>query len=524
MRQIRELLRLHFDEGLSQRVIARALGVVRSTVERVLQRFAAAGLTWPPDPDVSDAELERRLYRGPAQTGPVKRCARPNYAEVTKELSRKGVTRRLLWSEYRDRHADGIGYSVFCDELAAHLGDRDLAYRHDHVPGEKAYFDFAGLKLRYRQGAEVREAHIFAAALGWSNAIFARAYADETAPSWLDGQQRAFAAFGGMTRIGVPDNPKPLIAHADRYEPRLTAVYDDFARHYGLIVIPARVRKPKDKAAVEGAVKIVEMRILATVRDRIFPSLAALNDWLAAEIVALNAAPFQKRVGSRHSQLLEERAHLAPLPATPFEAPTYLKRKIARDYHVEVHRQYYSVPYQHAGQTVEVRLTREHVEVLRNDMRIALHRRAPLSQRFVTEPAHMPVHHRAFRDPKIMQRAAAIGPQTVALIETLFAKRRHPEQAIRSAQGVLALMRDHGAAALEAACARAVALDTIGYEAVRRLLLAAQVQTPLPLPPVTHEHVRGGDYYDAQGGASVARGRMSEATSVAAHAEVGHAA
>lgn len=501
MRQIRELLRLHFEEGLGQRVIARALGVVRSTVERVLQRFAASGLTWPPDPALTDAELERRLYRGPAQTGVTKRCVRPNYAEVAKELARKGVTRRLLWSEYRDRHADGIGYSVFCDELAAFLGDRDLAYRHDHVPGEKCYFDFAGLKLRYRDGAATRDAHIFAAALGWSNAIFAYAYADETAPSWLDGQHRAFVAFGGVTKIGVPDNPKPLIARADRYEPKLTAMYDDFARHYGVIVIPARVRKPKDKAAVEGAVKVIEMRILAAARDRIFPSLTALNDWLAEAIVALNAAPFQKRAGSRHSQLLQERAHLAPLPATRFEVPMYLSRKVARDYHVDVHRQYYSVPYQHAGQTVEVRLTREHVEVLRNDTRIALHRRAPASQRFVTDSAHMPAHHRAFHDPKIMQRAAAIGPQTVTLIQTLFAKRRHPEQAIRSAQGVLALVRDHGDVALEAACARAIALDTVGYEAVRRLLLVAQIQTPLPLPPITHEHVRGGDYYGTTGSA-----------------------
>jgi len=496
MRQIRELLRLHFEEGFSQRLIARVLGVVRSTVVRVLERFAASGLTWPPDPALTDAELERHVYRRPAE--PVsKRCGRPNYAEVAKELARKGVTRRLLWEEYRDRHADGIGYSVFCDELAAFLADRDLAYRHDHVPGEKAYFDFAGLTLRYRQGAAVREAQIFAAALGWSNAIFAHAYSDQTAASWLDGQHRAFVAFGGVVKIGVPDNPKALIARADRYEPKLSAVYADFARHYDLVIVPARVRRPKDKAAVEGAVKVVEMRILASARDRIFPSLDALNTWLSEALVALNATPFQKRVGSRQSQLVEERAHLAPLPATCFEAPSYLTRKVARDYHVDVQRQYYSVPYQHVGQRVEVRVTQAHVEVLRNDTRIALHRRVPASQRFVTDPAHMPAHHRAYRDPQILRRAAAIGPQTAALIDALFAKRRHPEQAIRSAQGVLALVRDHDRADLEAACQRALALDTIGYEAVRRQLLVAAVQTPLPLTPVAHEHVRGSDYYTA---------------------------
>ncbi|MDP1698526.1 MAG: IS21 family transposase [Xanthomonadaceae bacterium] len=272
MHQLRELLRLHFDEGLSQRLIARGLSVVRSTVERVLKRFVAAGLAWPLDPDLSDEELERRLYCSPAHQGAAKRCARPNYAEVSKQLARKGVTRRLLWAEYRERHDDGIGYSVFCDELAAHLADRDLAYRHHHVPGEWAYFDFAGLTLRYRDGDGVRDAQIFAAALNYSNAIFAYAYPDQTAASWLDGQHRAFVAYGGVPKIAVPDNPKALVAKPNRYEPTLSAVYADFGRHYGITILPARVRKPKDKGAVEGAVKVIEMRILASARDRVFAS------------------------------------------------------------------------------------------------------------------------------------------------------------------------------------------------------------------------------------------------------------
>jgi len=267
MRQIRELLRLHFEEGISQRLIARALGVMRCTVERMLKRFAALGMGWPADPAMTDAELERRLYRNTMHKGSAKVCARPNYAQVSTQLTRKGVTRRLLWTEYRDEHADGVGYSVFCEELGAYLSDRDLAYRHDHVPGGKAYFDFAGLTLRYRDGERVLAAHIFTAALGWSNAIFAYAYADETAPSWLDGQHRAFVAFGGVPKVAVPDNPKALVAKADRYEPRLTAVYRDFACHYGVTVIPARVRKPKDEAVVEGAVKVIEMRILAAARE-----------------------------------------------------------------------------------------------------------------------------------------------------------------------------------------------------------------------------------------------------------------
>lgn len=497
MRQIRELLHLHFEQGLSHRLMMRSLGIGRSTVERALKRFAQSGLTWPLDPAVTDAELERRLYLGPTHRGTALTCVRPNYPELSKQLSRKGVTRKLLWREYRDLHEDGIGYSVFCDELAAYLADHDLSYRHDHVPGEKAYFDFAGLTLRYRDGDVDRPAQIFTAALGFSNAIFAHAYPDQTAASWLDGQHRAFVAFGGVARVGVPDNPKALIAKADRFEPRLTQGYADFARHYGITIIPARVCKPKDKATVEGAVKIVTMRILATARDRVFASLDVLNAWLSEALAALNAAPFQKRVGSRASLLTEEQLHLSALPATRFELPTYLKRKVARDYHVDVHRQYYSVPYRHVGLMVDVRLTRDHIEVLHGDTRIALHRRQSPRQRFVTDLAHMPAHHEAFRDPKIMGRAAAIGPATVAMIDALFLRRRHPEQAIRSAQGVLGLRRDHGIHALEAACARAVTINAIGYGHVRRLLEMPPQQTSLPLqPPVTHEHVRGADYYN----------------------------
>ncbi|WP_168708989.1 IS21 family transposase [Metallibacterium scheffleri] len=527
MRQIREVLGLHFDQGLSQREIARALGVARSTVERVFKRHVAAGLGWPPDPALTDVELERRLYQRAPHPSHVRIQARPDYALVVRELGRKGVTRRLLWNEYRARHAQGIGYSVFCDELAAYAADRDLSYRHDHVPGEKAYFDFAGLTLRYADGDAVRPAQIFVAALGYSNAIHAQGFADQTATSWLQGQHQAFVAFGGVPQIGVPDNPRALIAAPDRYEPRLTAVYADFARHYGITIIPARVRKPKDKASVEGAVKIVEMRILAAARDRIFGSLDQLNAWLAEAVAALNAAPFQKRVGSRQALLAQERPHLAPLPAQRFEVPTYLTRKVARDYHVDVHRQYYSVPYAHVGQTVEVRLTTAHVEVLQRDTRIALHRRAAPTQRFVTDPAHMPAHHQAFRDPKLHRRAAAIGPNTLALIEALFAQRRHPEQAIRSAQGVLALARDHGPAALETACTRALALQAIGYQSVRRLLTTPIVRDAHDAPsspPRTHEHIRGGDYYDAHGRASAAGGRTPEAPSTPFTLEPHHVA
>jgi transposase len=495
MRQIRELLRLHFEEGFGERTIARAVGVVRSTVQRTLQRFAASKIGWPPDSALDDAALERRLYAGPANRGASKECARPNYAEVSHKLAAKGMTRRLLWERYREQVPDGIGYSMFCDELAGFSSDKDLAFRHDHVPGERCYIDFAGLTLRYVEAAIERTAHIFVAALGYSNATYAYAFANESAQSWFDGQHRAFVAFGGVPKVGVPDNAKALVAKADRYEPQITAGYRDFARHCGFVVVPARVRKPKDKAAVEGAVKFVEMRILAGARERVFPSLTALNAWLIDEIKALNERPFQKRTGSRASALAQERMHLQPLPSTGFEQPVYLKRKVARDYHVEAQRQYFSVPCAYVGEHVEVRVTGRHVEVYLRDTRIALHARVA-DQRFVTDVAHMPPNHRAYADPQILRRAQAIGPNTLALVEAVFVKRPHPDQAVRSAQGILALARDHGREALENAASEALRLGTIGYQPVLRLLRTATVQASPPLPGnAVHAHIRGSNYY-----------------------------
>ena len=502
MRQLRELFTLHFEQQLSQRQLSRSLGVVRSTIERTLRRFALAKLSWPLPPELSDAQLEQLLYRRSAHRGTAKSATRPNYAAAVIELARKGVTRQLLWREYRAVHSDGIGYSVYCQELAAYQACHDLAYRNDHVPGVRGYYDFAGTKLAYLSDGLRCEAHIFVATLGYSAAIFAHAYADEKAHSWLDGQTRSFAAFGGVPQILVPDNPKALVTHACNAEPQLTTIYRDFAAHYGATVVPARVRKPKDKASVEGGVRIVTMR-MAAARDRVFDSLDALNTWLANELGELNRAPFQKRVGSRNSVLAEERLHLLPLPKSAFYAPRYLLRKVARDYHVEAEKHYYSVPYQHVGKHVEVRITGAHpgrIEVLLGSELIALHTQQAGVGRHVTKIEHMPIHHQRFRDPKLHLRAEGIGPQTTAVIDALFQKRSHSELAVRAASGILGLIRDYSKTALEAACGRAIELNVVSYKNIAELLKAAKQARETvsqKAPSEAHEYVRGPGYYDA---------------------------
>ena len=514
MRQLRELFTLHFEQGLTQRQLARSLGVVRSTVERTLRRFALAKLSWPLPAELTDAQLEQLLYRSRAHQRTAKASVRPNYADALIQLARKGVTRQLLWREYRALHSDGIGYSLYCDELAAYQSCADLAYRNDHVPGLRGYYDFAGTKLAYMSAVSPDrrdlsndkrcEAHIFVATLGYSAAIFARAYADEKAPSWLDGHAKSFAAFGGVPQILVPDNPKALVTHACNAEPQLTAVYRDFAAHYGAAVVPARVRKPKDKASVEGGVRIVTMRI-ASCRDRVFESLEAVNNWLASELKDINSTPFQKRIGCRNNVLAEEQLYLGALPKNDFCAPRYLLRKVARDYHVEVENHYYSVLYQHVGKQVEVRITglvSACIEVYLGSERIALHTAQQGGKLHMTHTAHMPIHHQQYRDPKLHQRAAGIGPNAAAVVDSLFQKRAHPELAIRAASGVLGLVRDHSKIALEIACGQAIKLNAVSYKNIVQLLLAAKqerlesCQNNASGKPEPHENLRGADAFD----------------------------
>ena len=237
---------------------------------------------------------------------------------------------------------------------------------------------------------------------------------------------------------------------------------------------------------------------MAAVRDRVFESLDAVNHWLANDLNALHTTPFQKRVGSRQSTLLEERGSLKALPENSFEMPRYLQRKVAADYHVEVDQRYYSVPYQHVGKRVEVRIT-QHVEVLLDNARIALHSVRDSGPRHITTTEHMPIHHQRYRDPKLHQRAETVGPNTLAIVDALFQKRQHPEQAIRSANGVLGLVRDYGKPALESACARALELDVINYKSIRLLLEARRQQREPEVksqPNASHEYLRGADYFD----------------------------
>ena len=505
MRKTREILRLAFEARLSQRAIARSMGVSNSTISEVFARLKAAGLTWPLPEGISDGELERRLYRARGETAPDPRA--PDWAAVHAELAGKHVTLALLWQEYRARYPDGYGYSWFCQHYRAWQGRIDVVMRQEHKAGEKLFVDWAGDTLPYIDAgsSEVRQAALFVAVLGASSYTYVGAFANQRTESFLTAHARAFAFFGGVPELIVPDNLRTGVMRPDRYEAEIAAPYAELAAHYGAAVLPARVRRPRDKAKVEAGVLLAYREIAAPLRNRTFYSLAELNAAIAVQLRALNERPFQKLPGSRRSVFLEREAPLlTPLPREPFSCRTRKTATVHIDYHVELAGHYYSVPYHLVREKVELRFDARTVEVYHGGVRVALHLRSGRKGGATTEEAHMPAAHRAqaaWTPERIEAWAAQSGPATAALAAAIMASRPHPELGFRSCLGVLRLEGKYGAARLEAACARALAAGACSYRSVRSILergldaLPAESSAATP-PALSHANVRGAGYYD----------------------------
>ena len=503
MRKTKEILRLKLDVGLSNRQIARATGVSCSTVSETVGRLKAAGLGWPLPEGTSEAALERRLYRRRGEV--VVDVREPDWEHVRSELARKHVTLMLLWGEYKQAHPQGYQYSWFCERYRTWAAKIDVVMRSEHKAGEKLFVDWAGDTLAVVDGetGEVRPAYLFLAVLGASSYTYVEASLSQDTQAFLAAHSRAFAFFGGVPEIVVPDNLKTGVQKADRYEPDLNPAYADLAAHYGVAVVPARVGKPRDKAKVENGVLVAYRWICAVLRNRTFFSLAELNAAIAEQLRRLNERPFKKLPGSRASVFAElEAPALRALPAEPY---LYRRRKRARvhiDYHVELEGHYYSVPYHLAREQVELVFTESTLEVYHDGGRVAAHVRSRLRGRATTDPAHMPAAHRevaSWTPARISAWAAKTGPATAALCEAIMAARPHPELGFRSCLGILRLADRYGPERLEAACERALAYGARSYKSVKSMLDTGLDRKPLaehPRPPGRdHENVRGAGYY-----------------------------
>jgi transposase len=505
MRQIHEVLRLKWAAGLSERQIARSLGLSRPTVAAYVRRAQVAGLSWPLPAGLDAATLEQRLFPSSATPAPTTRLV-PDWVTVHHELKRKGVTLFLLWQEYKATTPDGFQYSWFCQTYRAWASKLNLVMRQPHRAGEKLFVDYAGqgIPIVNAQTGEVHEAALFIAVLGASNYTYVEATWTQSLPDWIGSHVRTLAALGGVPEIVVPDNLKAAVTRAHRYEPELNRTYAELAHHYGFAVIPARAAKPRDKAKVEVGVQVVERWILARLRHHTFFALAEVNAAIPPLLLALNARPFKKLPGSRHS-LFEtlDRPALQPLPAQPYEYAEWKRARVNIDYHVEVEGHYYSVPYALVKQQLEVRISARVVELFHQGTRVASHVRSRLKGRHSTVAAHMPTAHRhyvAWTPQRLIRWAADSGAATAQVVETILASRPHPQQGFRSCLGIMRLGKSYGAERLEAACRRALTIGACSYKSIESILKNGLDRTPLPASPpapapLHHGNIRGPEYY-----------------------------
>jgi len=504
MRQIREVLRLHLQAGLSYAETGRALKMAKSTVGAVVLMARAAGVDWATAQRLDDAELERRLYRPP-----VPRCSRqlePNYAWIHQELKRPGVTLQLLWEEYARGNRLAYKYTSFCIKYRAWVVSLARSMRQTHVAGEKLFVDYAGQTVPIFDAAtgEITPAQIFVAVLGASNYTYACATARQTMDDWLGAVMQAFEFIGGVPLLLVPDQTRALIARPDPYEPQTGRTVEEFATHYGVAVLPARPGRPRDKPKVEAAVLLVERWILARLRNRRFFSLAELNAAIEQLLVELNARSFKKLPGCRRSAFESiDRPALRPLPAARFELARWKRARVNIDYHVEFDGHYYSVPHRLVRTEVELRITSTTLEVIAGNRRLASHVLSSRRGHHTTLPEHMPASHRAHHEwtpQRLIAWGERIGAATAAVVRWQMDNRPHPEQGYRACLGLQRLAREFTAPRLEAACARALSIAAPTYRSVasilksgldRQPLAAAEPRSALPL----HDNVRGPDYY-----------------------------
>lgn len=504
--KLREVIRLK-NSGLSNLAIGQALALSRTTVVKYLAIIKSSDLSAEALEALPDEELNMLLHSGYRDEADERwaemRELLPHY---TQELARPHVTRFLLWEEYRKDHPNGYGKTQFFHYLRQHQLVQQGYQPREHKAGEKVFLDYAGdhLYLTDTDSGELIPVEVFVAVLGCSGYTYVEASHSQKTECFSTSVQNAFHYFGGVSGGVVPDNLKSAVKRANRYEPDLNERLVMLARHYGTVILPARVRKPKDKPKVENGVRIVYYRIYARLRDRVFHSLKELNKAIwEEELPRYNRIPYQGRDYSRQDLFEQvEREHLRPLPLERFLWKHQRELTVYPNCHVYIRQpgHHYSVPYRYIGRKVKVLYDSQHVEIFCQGQRVAFHNWSERPFAYTTVADHMPSHHRyvsRWNEAFFMERARHIGTVTEQLFAALFRTKEHPEQAYKSCQGILSLARKHGAPAVERACQ--VALDRrqynygfIDYELKR----SGSKQAPAPpLAIPKHENERGAGYY-----------------------------
>ena len=507
MNKIREMIRLNEICGLSNRQISRALDVSRPVVGQYLTYYKVSGVSYAEIEKMSDDEL-MAIFDGNNKTKSARyQNLSDKFDYFAKELKRVGVTLDTLWQEYRKENADGYNRTQFCYHFQIWRNSLEVAMHIDHKAGEKMFIDFTGKKLKvYDRKTEIgREVEVLVAILGASQLTYVEAVESQKKECWIKVNDNALWYIGGVPQAIVPDCLKSAVEDSNQYEPDINPEYNDFARHYGIVILPARPNTPKDKAMVESAVNIVYTRIFAPLRNRIFYSIEELNIAIWELLEIHNNKKFQRMNVSRRELFNEIEKHvLNPLPADRYEVRNFLSLKVQFNYHIyfnpDIH--YYSVPCQYKGKQVVVIYTSDSVEIYYKNVRIIFHKRDRAVNGYTTLKEHMPAHHRYYSDwspQKMISWGASIGGDVKIMIEKVLESRKFPEQAFKTCMGILNLSKKYGNQRLNLACVRALQYNCYSYKSIKNMLENGldKVQEEIVFPNLpVHKNIRGNQYFN----------------------------
>lgn len=505
MKAHREILRHVLDLKLSGNATQSILDISRGTVQDCVKRALAANLEWAQVEALSDDELFALLFPDKSQLTSEKWL--PDWERVFAELKRRGVKLRLLHEERVESQGLKLSYSQFCRQFRKWAVSKDISMRQEHVAGECLFIDFSGMTAAVTnpETGEVTNVQIFVATFGASNYTYFEAISSQKLQDWIEAHIRAFKFFGGVPKFLVPDNLKSAVTSAERFDPVINRTYQRFAAHYKVGIRPARPRKPKDKAKVEKAVQNTEYRALAKIRDRTFLSLNELNQELKLLLKETNDEPFQKLSGTRASWFAEiDKPALRSLPSEDFEFEEWIVGyRVPKDYTVNVHGHYYSVPFKLAHQVVDIRFTKHIVEILHGNTRVASHVRNWGDGQTTTDPEHLvPAHalYRGLSSEYFIEQAEQIGPNTKSVIETLLKSKLYPQLSYSECFGIVKTLKNQfGDEEVELASIQAIRLQTIGYRVIKKLLLTGVRNLPeqltLRIGNIQHENIRGSKHY-----------------------------
>lgn len=506
MSKYREILRLH-SQGLSGRSISASLGCSRNTVSSVILRAQEIGIEWSSSPEITEQALTAALF--PEESLPQNR-KQPDFEHMHHELAKSGVTLSLLWNEYCEacRLSGEIPfmYTQFCKYYREWAGRTQATMHIHHKPGEKMEVDWAGTTMALKDnitGGNI-PVYVFVAVLPCSGYAYVEGFLSMEQESWVSAHVNAYRHFGGVSRILVPDNLKTGIMKTDWYTPTINRTYQELAEHYGTAIIPARVRKPKDKSTVEGAVGVVSTWIIAALRHQQFFSLRELNDAVWGKLEAFNAMPFQKKPGNRREAFDDEREYLLPLPKQSYELAQWKVATVQFNYHVAVLKQYYSVSHEYIKQKVDVRITKNVVEIFFANNRIASHVRLHGHPgQYSTTTDHMPPNHQKYIEwdgARFRKWAGSIGADTQAVVTAILASYNVEQQGYRACMGLLKLADKYSVSRLESACKRALLYTANpGYKSIQTILKTGSDKLTDEENPVSvsseHSFTRGAAYY-----------------------------